>query len=125
MEGATTMANDELKWKLIEKMAEYYQDQDFEDIPEANVNGDRADPLAISMKACRKDGENATSFIIKIEYIFPMIDHDTMFELITDVKKRMVWDTRYVDLELLEHDVEAKSVIVFGRTPKPVIPLVT
>ena len=104
MEGssATLEENNEFKAKLLEKLAVLNVDGDWEEMADCHMPANDTTPN--SMKAYRRDGESSSGFTIKIEQYFPNIDHDTFFELMTNVEERSKWDSRWENLEIVEQD---------------------
>ena len=87
------------------------------DQAEANANGAR------HWKLKDMTGKQPTDIILKLENTFPAIEPEDLFELISNIEKRVKWDERWVEGKVIQKD--DNSTILHTKTPKPPIPLIS
>ena len=78
----------EMMQGLIDRLTAHMQETEWEELTDTNVNADKADPDAPSLRSWRKDGDTTTSFTVKMESIWPMMNHNEMYAMFSDIEAR-------------------------------------
>ena len=86
---------------LLQKLNEYLGPDGWEDLPEAAAEQD-----GCTLRTWRREATNATSFFLKCEQIFPDIDHEQFYDILSDVEERTKWDDRWIDAVIVEKNEE-------------------
>ena len=96
---------------------------DWNPVPGCDINVDFSDASKGSCKGWNRPGVTKTTMSIRYEHWYPNIEPDVLFEFISNLESRIVWDhERWTKGKIVEK--KANSTIVNWTTPKPPIPLV-
>lgn len=96
---------------------------DWNPVPACDINADFSDASKGSCKGWNRPGATKTTMAIRYELTFPNIEHDALFELISNLEKRIEWDSeRWLKAKVVEK--KDQSTIINWTSKKPPIPLV-
>jgi hypothetical protein len=89
------------------------------------VNAGGEDPASHSLKfwTWKETLPSSTQMRIKQECVFPNIEPEKLFEILSNIEIRLKWDERWEKGEILEQDGDV--TVFWGQSPKPPIPMVS